>query len=115
MLRLLIGFLFFAMAAVFGQHQVPVKAGDRAPEIDWNKIVRSPDSPDSRPNLAGRFTVLQFLPNITANPQAIRRWNDLIAKFKDQPVQFVWIASEPWSKVEPDLARPSHERFATSG
>jgi uncharacterized protein (TIGR03435 family) len=101
--RILIGLFFFGIAAVFGQDDIPVKAGDRAPEIDWTKTVRSPGATSYRPNLAGRYTVLQFLPNVTANAQAIGHWNDLIAKFRDQPVQFVWIASEPWSAVEPFL------------
>ncbi len=80
-----------------------VAAGDRAPDIDWSRIVRSPEAAKYRPNLAGQYTVLQFLPNVTANAQAISRWNELIAKFRDKPVQFIWITSERWSAVEPFL------------
>ena len=100
--RLRVFHFVFALAAVFGQDTVPVKAGGRAPEIDWTGIMRSPDSVKYRPNLTGQYTVLQFLP-ITPNAQAIDRWNDLIAKFDDKPVQFVWIASERWSEVDPFL------------
>jgi hypothetical protein len=101
--RILVCTLFFVMGAVYGQDEIPVKAGGRAPEIDSIKIVRPPESTNDRLILAGRYTVLQFLPNVTANAEAIGRWNDLIAKFEDKPVQFVWIASEPWSAVEPFL------------
>ena len=38
-------FLFARVASVaFGQNTSPVKAGDRAPEIDWTKIMHSPVS-----------------------------------------------------------------------
>ena len=95
--------LFVLASAVFGEEAITVKAGDRAPDVDWSGIVHSPASAKYQPNLAGQYTVLQFLPNVTANAKAIERWNDLIAKFADQPVQFVWIASERWSAVEPFL------------
>jgi hypothetical protein len=80
-----------------------VKAGDRAPVIDWTKIVQSPESAKYRLGLTGQYTVLQFVPPVTANAQAIGQWNKLIAKFKDRPVQFIWIASENWSAVQPFL------------
>lgn len=97
--------LLFALAAsvVFGQGAAPVKAGDRAPEIDWTKLTQSPETAKYRATLTGRYTVLRFLPPVTPNAQAIDRWNELIAKFRDQPVQFVWIASENWSVVQPFL------------
>jgi len=100
--RLLVS-LFVLVAAVFGQDAVPVKAGDRAPDIDWSKIVHSPESTKELPDLAGQYTVLQFLPSVTRNPQAIGIWNEMIARFADKPVQFIWIASEPWSAVQPFL------------
>ena len=100
--RLLVG-LFVFTPAVFAQDSIPLKAGDRAPDIDWTKIVHSPESTKDHPILAGQYTVLQFLPNLTSNPDAIGIWNNLIFKFADKPVQFLWIASEPWSAVEPFL------------
>lgn len=103
MVRLLICLFGIVVTTMFGQNSVPVKAGDRAPDLDWAKIVRSPESARYKPNLAGQYTVLQFLPNVTANAQAIGRWNDLIANFADASVQFIWIASERWSVVEPFL------------
>ena len=95
--------LLFATGVMFGQDAVPVKAGVPAPAIDWAKTVRSPEQATNQPSLTGQFTVLQFLPNVTANAQAIGRWNDLIAQFAGKPVQFVWIASEPWPAVQPFL------------
>jgi uncharacterized protein (TIGR03435 family) len=88
---------------MFGQDAVAVKAGDPAPEIDWTKVVRSPESAQYRPTLAGQYTVLRFLPNVTANAETIGRWNDLIAEFRDKPIQFVWIASESRAEIEPFL------------
>ena len=98
--KLLLCFLALTAGTASGQHGVPMKAGDRAPEIDWTGIVQSPLSPGFAPSLTGQHTVLSFFPNITANAKAIERWNDLISKFADQPVQFVWIASENKSAVE---------------
>jgi uncharacterized protein (TIGR03435 family) len=96
-------FLLGAVTTVLGQDTVPAKAGDRAPEIDWTKVVQSPESAKYQPSLTGQYTVLQFVPPVTPNAQAIGQWNKLIAQFRDQPVQFVWIASENWSLVQPFL------------
>jgi uncharacterized protein (TIGR03435 family) len=96
--------LFLLLSAtVFGQDAVaPLRAGDPAPGIDWTRVARSPASAKYSPTLTGQYTVLQFLP-VTPNTQGIARWNDMIAKFADQPVQFVWIVPEPRSAVEPFL------------
>jgi uncharacterized protein (TIGR03435 family) len=101
--RLLVFVFVLAVTTVFGQDAVPLKAGNRAPEIDWTKIVQSPESAKYHPSLTGQFTVLQFLPPVTPNAQAIGQWNKTIAQFRDRPVQFVWIASENWSVVQPFL------------
>lgn len=98
-----LAFLFVSATAAFAQGAAPVRAGDRAPEIDWSKIVQSPESAKYQPSLTGQYTVLQFLPPVTANPQAIGQWNKLIAKFRDRPVQFIWIATEKWTRVQPFL------------
>jgi uncharacterized protein (TIGR03435 family) len=81
----------------------PVRAGDAAPEVDWSKVVQSPPNLKFNPSLTGQYTVLQFLGPVTANGQAIERWNETIAALRVQPVQFIWVAREPWSKVEPFL------------
>jgi peroxiredoxin len=101
--RLLVFLLVLIASVAFGQDPAPAKAGDRAPEIDWTKIVQSPESAKYQPSLMGQYTVLQFLPPVTPNVQAVDHWNELIAKFRDQPLQFVWIASEKWSAVQPFL------------
>jgi hypothetical protein len=97
-------FLFVLVASVaLGQKTAPVKAGDSAPEIDWTRIVHAPESAKYHPGLTGQYTVLQFLRPVTANAQAIDQWNELISKFRYQPVQFVWIASEQWQVIQPFL------------
>ncbi len=95
-------FLLLSVAAFAQDDAAPVRAGDPAPGIDWTRVVRSPASAKYSPTLNGQYTVLQFLP-VTPNTQAVGRWNDLIAKFTGQPVQFVWIAPEPGSALEPFL------------
>jgi len=40
---------------MFVQDAVPVKAGNRAPEIDWNKIVQWPESTKYQPSLTGQL------------------------------------------------------------
>ena len=77
----------------------PVRAGDPAPQIDGTKVVQAPESTGDHPNLAGVFTVLQFLP-LTPNEQAIEIWNELAEQFRNRPVQFIWIASESRPGVE---------------
>ena len=94
--------LSIAASSLIGQADAPIHAGDPAPTVDWSKLVRSPESAKYQPNLAGQYSVLQFLP-ITPNAQAIQRWNDLAAAFSGKAVQFVWIASEPQSDIEPFL------------
>jgi uncharacterized protein (TIGR03435 family) len=97
MMRLILLLILWAVN-MFG-----LKAGDPAPEIDWSKVVHAPESAKYRPGLAGNYTVLRFLTSVTANAQAVDRWNEMNAKFADQGIQFVWVASEKWSAVEPFL------------
>src|SRR5580692_10233120 len=101
-LRLVFVFVL-TVTAVPGQDAVPVGAGSPAPEIDWTQIVQSPEPAKYQSGLTGQYTVLQFLAPVTPNTQAICQWNKLIAQFRDRPVQFVWIASENWSLVQPFL------------
>src|SRR6516165_9488460 len=91
------------MTPLFGQLPVTVKAGDRAPNIDWTGILHASLPSNATPGLTGRYTVLSFLPNVTANSKTITRWNELVAKFAGKPVQFIWVASEKRSSVEPFL------------
>jgi uncharacterized protein (TIGR03435 family) len=98
--KLLLWVFAVTAATAAAQDSVPPKAGDHAPEINWTGVVQLARSVKIPPNLNGQYTVLRFLPNITANAREIGRWNDLISKFEDQPVQFVWIASENKAAVE---------------
>jgi len=100
--RILLPLCIIGVAMAFAQQPAPVKAGDAAPEIDWSKIIRSPDSAAYRPNLVGRYSIIRFSPNLTANARLIARWNELVAG--RDAVQFLWIASEPAAHVEPFLA-----------
>jgi hypothetical protein len=48
--------VFFSSAtAVLGQDAVPVKAGDRAPEIDRTKIAQSPEPAKYQPSLTRQY------------------------------------------------------------
>jgi uncharacterized protein (TIGR03435 family) len=96
-------FLLLSAAAFAQDNAAPVRAGDPAPEIDWTSAVRSPASAKYSPTLTGQYTVLQFLP-VTPNAQGVARWNELIAKFADQSVRFVWIAAESKSAIESFLS-----------
>jgi hypothetical protein len=49
-------FLSVLMALSLGQQSADrVKAGDRAPDIDWTKIVQSPESAKYHPGLTGQY------------------------------------------------------------
>jgi uncharacterized protein (TIGR03435 family) len=90
MLRILLSLLAIAVAFAFGQTPTPVKAGDLAPNLIWTRILAG-GQPGS---FFGRVTVIAFFPAVSPNESLVSRWNELIAKFAGQPVQFVWIASE---------------------
>jgi uncharacterized protein (TIGR03435 family) len=94
-LRVILSWFPFTVVGVFGQNPVSVKAGDPAPDIVWTRILRSAEPPEPGPgSFVGQVTVLVFFPNVSANESLVSRWNELVAKFADQPVSFVWVASE---------------------
>lgn len=77
-------------------HTAPsVQAGDPAPPLTWTKIVASTSESQGPQNLLGQTTVLLFLPPVSHNEQAVSIWNQLVDQFAGEPVNFVWIASEP--------------------
>src|SRR5260370_18615037 len=90
MLRILLSLLAIAVASAFEQTPAPVKAGDLAPNFIWTRILAGGE-PGS---FFGRVTVIAFFPAVSPNESLVSRWNELVAKFAGQPVQFVWIASE---------------------
>jgi uncharacterized protein (TIGR03435 family) len=87
--------LTVAVAGVFGQNATPVKADDLAPPLVWDKILQTGEPAGPGPeNFLGRVTVLCFFPQVFQNAPLIGQWNELVGKFQDQSVNFVWIASE---------------------
>jgi hypothetical protein len=63
------------LGAALGQDAVPVKAGDRAPDIDWTRIVRSPASAKYQPNLSHQY--LADLMNV-GRSTLFQVWNRLM-------------------------------------
>jgi peroxiredoxin len=97
----------FAQPGLFGPVTAHIRAGDAVPDIGYTTILSSPDSASwSQSNLAGRFTVVSFFPNTTANLKPVFDWNNIVDKYKDRPIQFLWITAEPESILQPWL--PDH-------
>ena len=86
--------LAIGIVSMFGQDSAPVKAGDRAPNLTWTKVVASVPTSGGPQSLFGQTTVLLFLPPVSQNEQAVSIWNKLVEQFADKPVNFVWIANE---------------------
>ena len=79
------------------QAQVPsIRIGDPAPEIKLEKLLQAPsDAQTTATGLKGKVVVLEFwatwcLPCVPA----IQHLNQVAAKFKDKPVQFIAITDE---------------------
>ena len=79
---------------------VPVKAGDPAPHVIWNRVLQQPAGSTDAPGLFGRVSVICFLPNLSANASFIAHWNELARRFADKPVNFLLIASESGPALE---------------
>ena len=111
-------------AAARGQGEVPVKAGDPAPNLTWTKVEASDPASGGPQSLTGQPTVLQFLRPVSANQNAIERWNQVAEQFSGK-VNFVWIANEPedtllpWLKTHPVrgwlVLDPKEESFKAYG
>jgi uncharacterized protein (TIGR03435 family) len=112
--RFLLCFLALTISGAFGQVGLygpvtsRVKAGDRAPDIAFTKVLGAPVAGSwSQSNLSGQLTVLAFYPDTSHNLESVTAWNDVVEKFADQPVQFVWITDEmestllPWLEEHP--------------
>jgi uncharacterized protein (TIGR03435 family) len=93
--------LAMGVVSMFGQVPALAKAGERAPNLTWTKIVASVPASGGPRSLFGQTTVLLFLPPVSHNEQAVSMWNKLVEQFADKPVNFVWIANE----AEESLAR----------
>lgn len=85
----------------------PVKAGDRAPNLTWTKVLAMDSAMPGPQSLTGETTVLFFLPSVTNNQHAVDNWNATVEHFAGKPVNFVWIAgedaeaAESWLKQHP--------------
>jgi uncharacterized protein (TIGR03435 family) len=108
--RFLVCCLFLVVPGALGQMGVygsvtsHVKAGDRAPDIAFTKVLSAPVAGSwSQANLSGQLTVLAFMPDTSHNPQMVTLWNDVVEKFDGKPVQFVWITGEKESTLLPWL------------
>jgi uncharacterized protein (TIGR03435 family) len=93
------------MPGVFGPVTARIKAGDRAPDISFTKVLQPAGTPLTSVTLTGRTTVLVFFPQISPNSQAIAAWNDVVEHFAGKPVQFIMITSEKESILLPWLAQ----------
>ena len=112
-LQSLVLILTAASTALFGQTDAPgifgkitsrPKAGDLAPDLTFTKVLHTEGSSAwTTDKLYGRVTVLQFLPYVSGNPGVGDKWNALIAQFKGEPIQFVWIAGEDQATLLPFL------------
>src|SRR5215471_2891094 len=100
-LRILLSLLVIAVASAFGQTSVPVKAGDLAPSLVWTRVLAGGEPG----TFFGRVTVIGFFPAVSPNESLVSRWNELVAKFVGQPVQFLWIASEYQPPLDPWLEK----------
>jgi uncharacterized protein (TIGR03435 family) len=108
--RFLLFFFALAIPGAFGQMgfygpvTTHLKAGDRAPDIAFTKVLNAPIAGSwSQSNLSGQLTVLAFFPDTTDNLQSVTAWNEVVEKFADKPVQFVWITGEKESALLPWL------------
>lgn len=107
LLLLLVGIVagLFGQAGLFGPVSNPLKAGDIAPDVRFEKILNSTGPVSWSPaNLAGQVTVLAIFPDTSHNLDAISRWNALVEQFAGKAVQFVWITGEDESTLVPWLA-----------
>jgi uncharacterized protein (TIGR03435 family) len=112
--RFLLCCLFLVVPGAFGQVGLygpvtsHVKAGDRAPDVAFTKVLSAPVAGSwSQSNLSGQLTVVAFFPDTSHNPQMVALWNDVVEKFDGKAVQFVWITDErestllPWLEEHP--------------
>lgn len=107
-------FLTVAAAGLFAQFEPPglfgpvtahLKAGDFAPDIQFDRVLHSATGvPWNQGNLSAHLSALVFLPDTHDNPDLVTKWNELVGKFGDA-VQFVWITAEEESSIRPWLAQ----------
>lgn len=92
-----------------------LKSGDQAPPLNFDAILQGPQpSAVNWQMLRGKVVILDFWGTWCAPCVAdLPRTNDLIAKYRDKPVQFVAVGHENALKVEYFLKkRPINTRVA---
>ena len=107
LLLLLVGVVagLFGQTGLFGPVSDPLKSGDIAPDVRFEKILNSTGPVSWSPgNLFGQLTVLAIFPDTSHNPDARSRWNALVEQFAGRAVQFVWITGEDETSLVPWLA-----------
>lgn len=98
----------FGQPGLYGRLTVHLRAGDRAPDIRFAKILSAPGRAEwNQSNLTGKLTILIFYISTSRNLQTIRMWNALVDEFADKPVQFLFVSGEqdstllPWLRDHP--------------
>jgi uncharacterized protein (TIGR03435 family) len=111
-----------AQIGMYGPVTVHLKAGDLAPDIQFNKQLSGPAHERWSPsNLTGQLTVLIFYLNTSRNLQTIVMWNSLVDEFAGKPVQFVFISGEkattllPWLSQHPIKGWVFHDPDGRTG
>jgi len=91
--------------------QLKVKVGDQAPELGFEELLQAPPGTVANwDNLAGKVVVLEYWatwcgPCVAAFPH----FNELIEKYKGQPIQFISITYEKRKLIEPFIQKkPIH-------
>lgn len=112
----------FGQIGLYGPVTAHVKAGDRAPDITFAKMLNAPVAGSwSQSNLSGQVTVLGFFPDMSHNLQSVDLWNSVVEEFEDKPVQFVWITGEnestlvPWLEEHPIKGWVLHDPKGQTG
>jgi uncharacterized protein (TIGR03435 family) len=94
----------FAQPDLNGPVSANLKAGDFAPGIVFARILNNGSASGwTSDALIGQITVLVFYPDTSHNLQSVSRWNALVERFVNRPIQFVWITGEKESSLLPWL------------
>jgi uncharacterized protein (TIGR03435 family) len=104
MLLTLLAVSMFAQPDLNGPVSAHLKAGDFAPGIVFARILNNGSASGwTSDALTGQITVLVFHPDTSHNLQFVSRWNALVERFVNKPIQFVWITGEKESSLLPWL------------
>ena len=112
----------FGQIGLYGPVTIHLKAGDPAPDVVFTRLLTAPVSSSwSQANLSGKLTVIVFYPDTSHNLQPVTMWNELVEKFADKPVQFIFITGEkdatllPWISQHPIKGWVFHDPAGQTG